>query len=311
MANALHNGTKLANMAIGGFIDAGVLHRLIWKDPEFNGTAGKGETVNVRRIGKNTAANFSGTATASDVTEGTLAVTLNHQPYVQRKVSSKEKVLRVEDYYGQVIAPEVNSIAEYYDAQVAATLATTTATAVTGASARAALIAAREALTAKKVPLADRFLAASPTFISAILGEDWVTADKIGDDGSTLRTAVIGRAFGFWIVESTHITDIDTDNADADANPATGVDPTAYAFHRTGVVMASRTLDAPEGGAKGGSVAAHGLTARVVEDWDNSKLSDVVTVDSLAGFAKVQDQDVDVPDGDAFDQDHRIVPVYL
>ena len=303
MANAIVNGTKLANMAIGGFIDAGVLHRTIWKDPEFNGTAGKGETVNVRRIGKNTAANFAGTATATDLTEGTLAVTLSHQPYVQRKVGSKEKVLRVEDYYAQVVEPGVGAIGEYVDAQVAAVLATTTATAVTGANARAAIIAAREALTAKKVPATDRYLACSPTFISQILGESWVDADKFGDDGSVLREAVIGRAFGFWIVESTHVADNDFDTG--------GADPTAYAYHRTGVAMASRMLDAPEGGAKGGSVSAHGMSARVVEDWDNSALSDVHTLDSLFGLAKVQDQDVDAPDGDAFDQDHRIVPVYL
>lgn len=300
---AIHNGTQLANMAIGGFVDTGVLHRTIWKDPKFAGMAGKGDTVNVRRIGKDTAANFGGTATASTLTQGVTAVTLAHQPYMKRSVGSAEKVLKVEDYYAEVIAPDVSSIGEYLEATVAAALAGTTATAVTGASARAALIAARETLTAKKVPLADRFLACSPSFVSAILGEDWVTADKIGDEGSALRNAVVGRAFGFTLVESTHIADVDFDTG--------GVDPTAYAYHRTGLAFAARTLAAPEGGAKGGSVAADGLSARIVEDWDNSALSDVVTVDTLFGLARVLDQDVDAPDGDAFDQDHRILPVYV
>lgn len=303
MANAIHNGTQLANMAIGGFVDAGVLHPLATKDPKYNGIGGKGDTVNVRRIGKDTAANFAGTATASDLTEGVTAVTLSHQPYMKREVSSADKVLKVEDYYAEVIAPDVGAIAEYFDAQIATTLAATTATEVTGASAKDAIIAAREFLTTKKVPASDRFMACSPTFISAILGESWIQADTLGDGGTALRTAVIGRAFGFWLVESTHIADVDFDTG--------GVDPTAYAFHKSGLVMATRRLDAPRGGAKGASVAGYGLSARSVEDWDNSSLADVHTLDSLAGFARVLDQDVDAPDGATFTQDHRIVPVYV
>jgi len=290
-------------MAIGGFVDAGVLHPLASKDPQYNGAAGKGDTVNVRRIGKDTAANFAGTATASTLTEGVTAVTLEHQPYMKRAVSSADKVLKVEDYYAEVIAPDVGAVAEYVDAQIAANLAATTATEVTGTTAKQALSAAGEFLTTKKIPASERVLACSPTFISAILGETWIQADTFGDGGSALKTAVIGRAFGFWIVESTHIADVDFDTG--------GVDPTAYAFHKSGVVMATRSLDAPRGGAKGASVSGYGLSARSVEDWDNTALSDVHTLDSLAGFARVLDQDVDAPDGDGFDQDHRIVPVYV
>ena len=300
---AIHNGTQLANMAIGGLVDAGVLHRTIWKDPEFSGVAGKGSVVNVRRLGKDSAANFAGTATASTVTQGVTAVTLDQQPYMKREVGSADRVLKVEDYYAEIVEPDVNAIAEYVDAQVAATLAATTATEVTGGSARAAIIAAREALTAKKVPLADRFLACSPSFLSAILGESWINAETIGDEGSAIRSAVVGRAFGFTIVESTHIADVDFDTG--------GADPTAYAYHKSGVAMASRMLAPPNGGAKGGSAAAYGLSARVVEDWDATALADVVTVDTLFGLARVLDQDVDAPDGDGFDQDHRIVPVYV
>jgi hypothetical protein len=300
---AIHNGTQLANMAIGGFVDTGVLHRTIWKDPNFSGVAGKGATVNVRRLGKDTAANFAGTATASTVTQNVTAITLSHQPYMKRAVSSADQVHKVEDYYAEIIAPDVGAIGEYIEATVAATLAASTATALTGASARAAIIEAREYLTSKKVPLSDRFLACSPAFVSGILGEDWVTADKFGDEGSALRTAIVGRAFGFTIVESTHIADVDFDTGGADA--------TAYAYHRSGVAFAARMLSAPEGGAKGSSVAADGLSARIVEDWDNTALSDVVTVDTLFGVARVLDQDVAAPDGSAFDEDHRIVPVYL
>jgi hypothetical protein len=298
---ALHNGTQLANMAIGGFLDAGVLSRIVTKDAEFAGVAGKGSTVNVRRIGKDTADNFAGTATASTSTEGTTAVTLSHQPYIQRSVLSADKVLKVEDYFAQIVAPSIGGVAEYIDETIADLLATTTATQIKSTVAKTAIINARKFLSQKKVPMSDRYLACSPAFVAAILGETWIQADSLGDNGTALREGVIGRAFGFWIVESTHVADIEFGTA--------GADPTAYAFHKSGVLMASRALAAPEGGAKGGTAAAFGMTARVVEDWSSTALSDVLTVDTLFGVAKPLDQDVDAPDGSAFDEDHRVVPV--
>lgn len=287
MANTLVNGSQLASAMIGGLVDAGVLTNIVHKDAEFNGVAGKGDTVNVRRLGVQAAANFAGTASQTDLAEATVAVTLSHQPYVQSLVSSKEATLNVEDFYAQVIAPGVGGVAEYLDAQVAATLAASTTTAVTGATARATLIDAREALTAAKVPLTDRYFAASPAFITALLGEDWITAEKIGDGGRALTDAIVGRAFGFTIVESTHIAD----------DVGAGTEPSGYAFHKSGAIMASRMPNPPQGGAESATAAAYGMGARVVYGWDNSKLSDVVTVDTLAGFA--------------ISHQPRIVPTYI
>mgnify|MGYP003646142058 CR=1 FL=1 len=286
MANSLINGSQLATAMIGGLVDAGVLTNIVYKDPAFDGIAGRGDTVNVRRLGVQTAANFGGTASQTDLAEVNIAVTLNHQPYVQSLVSSKEAGFNVEDFYAQVIAPGVGGVAEYLDAQVAAKLRTSTTTPVTGATARATIIAAGKALDDAKVPASDRYFAASPAFKEILLNEDWVTADKVGDGGMALRDAVIGRAFGFTVVHSTHIADRDLDNADADADEATGTqEPVGYGFHRSGLIMASRMPNPPQGGADAATAAAYGMGVRVVYGWDNSKLSDVVTVDTLAGFA--------------------------
>lgn len=276
---AFVNGTQLASAMIGGLHDAGILAETIWMDPEYNGIAGKGDTVNVRKLGVESAANFGGTASPTTTTETVLAVQLAHQPYVQSLVSAKDKTLRTEDFYRQVVFPKVQGVAEYLEAQIAATLATTGETEVTGADAKAAIIAAREALSDSKVPQTDRYLACSPSFISAILGESWVQANTFGDGGSALQTAIVGRAFGFTIVESTHVADVDF------AGNGAGIDPTAYAYHKTSAVMASRMPSPPEGGADAATAALDGYGARVVFGWDNSALSDVVTVDTLAGFS--------------------------
>ena len=276
---AFVNGTQLASAMIGGLHDAGVLAETIWQDPGFAGIAGKGDTVNVRRLGVEAAANFAGTASATTTDENVVAIQLSHQPYVQSEVSAKDKTLRTEDFYRQVVFPKVQGVAEYLEGQVAAELATSTTTAVTGANAKAAIIAARENLSDAKVPQMDRYLACSPAFISAILGESWIQADTFGDNGSAIQTAVIGRAFGFWIVESTHVAD--------DAGP--GSEASAYAYHRTSLAMASRTPAPPEGGADAATAALDGYGARVVFGWDNSSLADVVTVDTLAGFSLTDD----------------------
>jgi len=287
MANTLINGSQLASAMIGGLVDAGVLTNTAWKDPEFNGVAGKGDVVNVRRLAIQTAANFAGTATPANIVEANVAVTLDHQPYVQQNVTSTEAVLNIEDFFAQVLSPGLSGVAEYLDGEVSALLTASTTTPVTAATAKATLIAAREALTESKVPLADRYLACSPQFISAILGETWVQADTFDDGGKALKEAIVGKAFGFTIVESTHIVD--------DVGATT--EPSAYAYHKSGVIMASRMPNPPQGGADSATAAAYGMGARVVYGWDNTALSDVVTVDTLAGFARAHEP--------------RIVPVYI
>ena len=63
-------------------------------DPEFSGTAGKGETVNVRRLGVQTAADFSGTTVPVTEAEVTVPIVLSNQPYVQSLVTAKEKTVQ-------------------------------------------------------------------------------------------------------------------------------------------------------------------------------------------------------------------------
>ena len=289
---AFVNGTQLANAMIGGLHDAGILAGTVWKDREYNGVAGKGDTVNVRKVGVDAAANFAGTTSATASAETVVPVVLNHQPYVRRDVTSAESALKVEDFYRQVVYPGVQGIAEYLEGEIADELATTTTTELTGASAKAAIIAAREAMSDAKVPLTDRFLACSPAFIAALLEESWIQADTFGDGGQALREAVVGRAFGFTILESTHVDDVDFDTG--------GVDPTAYAYHRSSLIMASRMPNPPQGGADYATAALDGYGARIVYDWSSTSLSDIVTIDTLAGFSLSDD-----------DNQRIVQPIYL
>lgn len=273
------NGTQLASAMIGGLHDAGVLAGTVWMDPEFSGTAGKGETVNVRRLGVQTAADFSGTTVPVTEAEVTVPIVLSNQPYVQSLVTAKEKNLRIEDFYRQVVYPKVQGVAEFIEDALATTIESSTTPAVNDAAAKLAIIAAREALDNAKVPQTDRFLACSPAFISSVLGETWVQANTFGDGGRALQEAIVGRAFGFTIVSSTWITD----------SAGLGSEPSAYAYHKSAVMMASRTPTPPEGGADAATASDSGYGMRAVFGWDNSSLSDVVTVDTLFGTALSDD----------------------
>lgn len=267
MSNSLVNGNQVASAMLGGLVDAGVLINACYRDAESEIVAGKGQTISVRRPVTGIATSFTGTATVSDHDEDNISLTLDVQPYEQIKLSAREKSLNVEDFYPQVVAPRLAGIAEYIDSVLADVLGTTTTTAVTGATAAAAATAGFAALGDAKVPMSDRFLACSPTFAAALLADKaLISADARSDMGAAMQEATLGRIYGFTVLVSSYVAD-------------------AFAFHRNGLVAAFRTPDMPVGGATGSTAAAFGLSARVVSSWDNTKLADVLTVDTLCGFA--------------------------
>ncbi|MFG0329229.1 MAG: P22 phage major capsid protein family protein [Phycisphaerales bacterium] len=278
MANAFVNGTQVASAMIGGLVDAGILINTVWRDANSQLQAGKGDTINIRRPATGTATNFSGTASTTDHTTNTVAVTLDHQPYEQVQVGTADKALKVEDFYGEIVAPRVAGIAEYLEDQIAATLQGTSTGEVSGSDAAAAVQEAYKAAGEAKWPSTGRYLACSPAFAAKLLGPTLSAADVRGDGGAALQGAVLGNLFGFTVIASSHIDD-----------QATTFEPQAVAYHRTAVAAAFRTPPAPEGGAMAATASAYGMSARVVMDWSNSSLADVLTADTLAGFTLSED----------------------
>ncbi len=280
MANTFTDGKQLASAMIGGLIDAGVLINTIYRDPESDLVAGKGQTISVRSPKVGVASNFTGTATTSDAAENEIPIVLNQQPYEQVSITTKQRNLNIEDFYAQVIEPRVGAIAEYLEAQVATQLTATDQAVVNDATDPGKVLTSiGAALTANKVPMGDRFAACSPSFVKALLDEKALVAANVREDaGQAMQEAIIGRAYGFTVLASSHV---------AETNP--GSLPTAIGYHRTGLAAAFRTPAAPQGGATGAAYSGYGMSARVVMDWSNSALADVITADVLAGFALVGD----------------------
>jgi hypothetical protein len=261
--------TQLSSAFVAGLYDGGVLLNTIWRDAESDLVVGKGDSVTVREPTVIAAANFTGTATATGIAEAKYVIAMSEQPYSQVVLSAKEKTLAVEDLATQVVVPQAAGIAEYIDDAIATKLGTTTGTAsgTTADGWGSGALAAREALTTAKVPLADRFLAVSPDVASALLNSTVFQTGNIEGAPSALADGILGRLYGFTVVESAAL--------EAD---------TMIGYHRSAVAGIFRTPVAPEGGALAGSASYRGLSSQIIYAYDSSKLSDVLTCQTLFGL---------------------------
>jgi hypothetical protein len=257
--------TQLASAMVAGLYDGGVLLNTIYRDAEADLVVGKGDIVAIRSPQPVGAQDFTGTAVTDDLVEGKITVPINMQPYSQVKVSAKEETLQIEDFAAQVILPQVAGIVEFIDGAVAAKLETTTGTA-SGADWNAAIVAARDTLSANKVPTADRWLAAAPDVVGGMLQSTVFAQGNVNGAASALADGLVGRYMGFNVVESPFVTA-----------------GTAVAYHRTAVAGVFRTPVTPLG-ATSGSASLNGVTAQVIYTYSPSQLADVVIAQTLFGL---------------------------
>jgi hypothetical protein len=137
---------------------------------------------------------------------------------------------------------------------------------------RTVILAAREAITRNLAPFDNRYLAVSPEITSRmLLVPEFV---KVNESGSTdaLRNAIIGRIYGFTVVES----------AALDAG-------TAIAYHQSGFVFANRTPIAPRGAFDSAVATQGGIGMRQIFQYDPDILSDRSVVSTFAGASAVKD----------------------
>jgi hypothetical protein len=261
--------TQLSSAFIAMLADGGVLVNCVWRDPfESNLQVGKGESVTVREPLVVPASNFTGTAVVSDLVEGKYVVTVDQQPYNQTKITTKERNLQVSDVAVQILQPQAAGVAEYVDQAIANFLSTTggaVAAPIAGGW-TGAIAAAREQMTMNGIPNEGRFFIVGPGVITDLISSSIVTTGNYGGASAALSEATLGRLYGFTIVESPLI-------------PA----DTAYAIHRTAVGAIFRTPVAPSG-AESGSASWNGFAAQAVYGYDNSQLSDILTVHTLFGL---------------------------
>ena len=204
---------------------------------------------------------------------GKPAVFLIIIPSFSFAVTAKQMALDIKDFSAQLLVPAMQAFADKIDKYLIAleAEATNRHPHTAGAIAPADLIAARKFLTENAAPMTDRRFVVGAAAEADLLGNElFVAAEKIGDNGTALREASLGRKFGMDIY-------VDQNIAAAD-----GYTP-SIAFHKNAMALVTRSLPMPEGAAKCATVNYDGFGLRVVYDYDIKTKTDTISIDMLCG----------------------------
>lgn len=176
----------------------------------FTGEEKIGDTVRIRRRYEGAVTEFTSTISPNTITETNVSLQLEKHFDASFELTTKDLTLNLQDLSEQVIAPHVIKIAEAVDTYCLSKLHLVPNVAGsdvwTGANADVpdnlpnsiqALANVRKTLNNLKVPLTGRVQIVSPDYEAILLGTtDFMTADKRGDGGSALESAMLGRVMG-------------------------------------------------------------------------------------------------------------------
>lgn len=277
---------QISPVAIELLARALVLPRTVTNIPGGEFAGSNGDTITVR-VPQPTTAREQTTPgadiTFDDTDELPVNVTLAHL-YHARLITDEDLSLALVNYARQITLPQVEAVARGAEDQLADIMNglgadASFAASMSEADTIAALLGAREALTRNGAPSGDRWIAASPEAITRILSTDmFVRADASGST-EALRNAIVGRAFGFTVVESSGL----------DAG-------TAVAYHRSGFCFANRVPVIPRGAVDSAVSSSGGIGLRQIFTFIPGKLSDSSVISTFAGAAAVyEDSDASTP----------------
>lgn len=180
---------------------AGLVHRDYSK--EF--VAGVGDTVTIRKPATFEAKEFNRNTgiEIQDATEGSDTIKLDKLLDISFEVTAEQLTMDIGSFSEQLLQPAMQSFAQkidlylldlYKDVNAISGVAGTTPNSI------AAITDARQVLNENKVPLTNRRLVIDPSAENGFLQiPTFHEADKIGDSGTALREASLGRKFGFDI----------------------------------------------------------------------------------------------------------------
>ncbi|TCO64381.1 P22 phage major capsid protein family protein [Actinocrispum wychmicini] len=274
MPNQLLTVNVIAREAIATLYEATVMAGLVHRDYEGDFTGNSGDTITIRKPATFTVTEFNRATgiVLQDVKESSTSLTLNKIPDISFAVTSEDWSMRITDFSEQFLQPAMEAISQYTDRLVLGLRADITQLVEynpTAPNPSDVLVDAGKVLNDANVDTAQR-RAVADTTLTALFQKDplFTQAQQVGDDGTALREASIGRKRGFDNYMSQNVKD--------------GV---SLAFRREAFALVTRTLPLPRGiGAGQGSIVTYkGLGLRVIYGYDMTKKQDVVSIDCLMG----------------------------
>ena len=279
MANTILTPEVIAREALMVLRNNAVMAKLVHRDYSDEFVAGKGDTITVRKPATFVANEFNGTIEKQDAKETGVAVKMDKHLDVSFAVSSKELTLDIADFSAQYLVPAMQAFADKVDKYLIGLEkgATNRVAHASGEINQADLLKARKLLSDNAAPLADRRFVCGTTAEAELLGNElFVSAEKVGDEGTALREASLGRKYGMDIYADQNII------KDGDYTPA-------IAFHKNALALVTRPLALPQGAAKSATVNYDGFGLRVVYGYDINTKTDTISIDMLCGVALLDD----------------------
>ena len=281
MPNTILTPDIIAREALMVLRNNAVMANLVHRDysDEF---AAVGDTITIRKPASFVANEYNGSSiTVQDANETGVDVKIDKHLDVSFAVTSKEMALDIADFSKQFLVPAMQAFADKVDKYLIGLEASATNRVphAEGAIAPKDVIEARKHLTQNAAPLADRRFVVGATAEADLLNSElFVSADKVGDEGTALREASLGRKFGMDCY------------VDQNVDKADGYTP-SIAFHKNAMALVTRPLALPQGAAKAAIMNYDGFGLRVVYGYDMNTKKDTVSIDMICGV-KLLDQNL-------------------
>ena len=268
MPNTILTPDIIAREALMVLHNNAVMANLVHRDysSEF---AKVGDTISIRKPATFEAKEFTGEIDIQDANETSIDVKLDKHIDVSFAVTSAEMTLDISDFSEQLLVPAMQAVVDKIDKYLLELTPGLKNSFESTGNTKGDVVEARKYLTANAAPLTERRFVYGSNMEADLLNTDlFISAEKVGDEGTALREASLGRKFGmdFYVDQNADETNID-----------------AVAFHKNAFALVTRPLALPLGAANASTVNYDGFGLRVVIGYDMDKKTDTVSIDMLCG----------------------------
>lgn len=269
MPNTFLTPAIIAREALMVLRNNAVMANLVHRDYSDEFVEGVGDTITIRKPATFVAKEFTNEITVQDASETGVPVKMDKHLDVSFAVTSKQMAMDIRDFSAQLLVPAMQAFADKVDGYLLGLSADVTNAVPATDVIQNDIVDARKFLTKAAAPLTERrFVYNSDTEAKLLKSDLFVHADKVGDEGTALREASLGRKFGmdFYVDQ----------NADA-------VNISGMAFHKNAFALVTRPLALPKGAKDAAIVDYDGFGLRVVYGYDIKTKTDTISIDMICG----------------------------
>lgn len=285
MPNVFLKPEVIAREALMLLRNNAVMANLVHRDYSDEFVAGVGDTITIRKPASFEAKEFTGAIQVQDANETGVPVKMDKHLDVSFAVTTKQLSMEIEDFSQQLLVPAMQAFADKVDQYLLGLKSDVTNKVPATDVVQNDVIDARAYLTKAAAPLTDRrFVYGTDTETKLLKTDLFTSAEKVGDEGTALREASLGRKYGmdFYVDQ----------NADT-----AGVE--GMAFHKNAFAFVTRPLALPQGAAKSAIVDYDGFGLRVVQGYDLNTKTDTISIDMVCGVKTLDANLAAVIDGAA------------